>query len=142
MSGGDWKEMFNAGCEGNLALVAYHVRSGVDVNYAHPEFLSTPLVAAILAKQEAVALYLLDHGAHPTLPSEFDAATPLQAARQAGLKGVEEKLYAMGVPRTAAVAETAPASLAPRTRGRHAVAAVLLLVTAVVLWWWFTTGVA
>lgn len=84
MSGGDWKEMFNAGCEGNLALVEHHVKSGVDVNYAHPEFLSTPLVAAILARQEAVALYLLDHGAHPTLPSEFDAATPIQAARQTG----------------------------------------------------------
>lgn len=108
MSGGDWKEMFNAGCEGNLALVAYHVRSGVDVNYAHPEFLSTPLVAAILAGQEAVALYLLDHGANPALPSEFDAATPLQAARQMGLVAVEEKLYAMGVPRPTAEAAVAP----------------------------------
>ena len=78
MSGGDWKEMFNAGCEGDLALVEHHVKSGVDVNYAHPEFLSTPLVAAILAGQEAVALYLLDHGANPALPSEFDAATPLR----------------------------------------------------------------
>lgn len=99
MSGGDWKEMFSAGCEGNLALVAYHVKSGVDVNYAHPEFLSTPLVAAILAGQEAVALYLLDHGANPALPSEFDAATPIQAARLMGLEAVEEKLYAKGVPR-------------------------------------------
>lgn len=104
MSGGDWKEMFNAGCAGDLALVEHHVKSGVDVNYAHPEFLSTPLVAAILAGQEAVALYLLDHGANPALPSEFDAATPLQAARQMGLVAVEEKLYAMGVPRPPAEA--------------------------------------
>ena len=102
MSGGDWKEMFNAGCEGDLALVEHHVKSGVDVNYAHPEFLSTPLVAAILARQEAVALYLLDHGANPALASEFDAATPLQAARQVGLVAVEEKLYALGLPRPAA----------------------------------------
>lgn len=104
MSGGDWKEMFNAGCEGDLALVEHHVKSGIDVNYAHPEFLSTPLVAAILAGQEAVALYLLDHGANPALPSEFDAATPLQAARQVGLVAVEERLYALGVPRSPAVA--------------------------------------
>lgn len=105
MSGGDWKEMFNAGCEGDLALVEHHVKSGVDVNYAHPEFLSTPLVAAILAGQEAVALYLLDHGANPTLPSEFDAATPLQAARQVGLVAVENRLYALGVPRPPAGAD-------------------------------------
>ena len=107
MSGGDWKEMFNAGCAGDLALVEHHVKSGVDVNYAHPEFLSTPLVAAILAGQEAVALYLLDHGANPALPSEFDAATPLQAAQQMGLVAVEEKLYAMGVPRPPAGAAVA-----------------------------------
>ena len=97
MSGGDWKEMFNAGCEGDLALVDYHVKAGVDVNYAHPEFLSTPLVAAILAGQEAVALYLLDHGAVPSLPSEFDGLTPMQAARRAGLGAVEARLQALGI---------------------------------------------
>ncbi|MFG6415907.1 ankyrin repeat domain-containing protein [Roseateles sp. DC23W] len=99
MSGGDWKEMFNAGCDGDLPLVQYHVRAGVDVNYAHPEFLSTPLVGAILAGQEAVALYLLENGAIASLPSEFDGATPMQAARRAGLTAVEDRLHALGIPR-------------------------------------------
>lgn len=99
MSGGNWKELFNAGCEGDLALVEYHVKCGVDVNYAHPEFLSTPLVAAILAGQEAVALYLLAHGAIPDLGSEFDGVTPIQAARRMGLARVEERLVALGVAR-------------------------------------------
>ena len=99
MSGGDWKEMFNAGCEGDLELVKHHVKAGVDVNYAHPEFLSTPLVAAILAKQEQVALYLIEHGALPDLPSEFDGVTPVQAARRAGLQSVEDKLCSLGVER-------------------------------------------
>ncbi|HEY0954614.1 MAG TPA: ankyrin repeat domain-containing protein [Roseateles sp.] len=98
MSGGNWKEMFNAGCEGDLALVEYHVKAGVDVNYAHPEFLSTPLVAAILAGQQEVALYLLEHGANPGLPSEFDGVTPMQAARQAGLAAVEARLHGLGIP--------------------------------------------
>lgn len=97
MSGGNWKEMFDAGVAGDLDLVAYHVQAGVDVNYAHPEFLSTPLVAAILARQEAVALYLLEAGADPALRSEFDGATPIQAAREAGLAGLEAKLVALGV---------------------------------------------
>jgi hypothetical protein len=101
MSGGNWKEMYQAGCEGDLALVEYHVKAGADVNYAHPEFLSTPLVAAILAGQQAVALYLLDHGANPELPSEFDAATPMQAARRAGLQAVEDRLCELGVQRPA-----------------------------------------
>ena len=96
MDGGNWKEMFNAAVAGDLGLVEYHVRQGVDVNYAHPEFLSTPLVAAILAKQEHVALYLLKAGANPNLPSEFDAATPMQAARQAGLASLEAQLVQLG----------------------------------------------
>ena len=105
MSGGNWKEMFNAGCEGDLGLVEYHVKSGVDINYAHPEFLSTPLVAAILAGQEAVALYLLAQGANPDLPSEFDGATPIQAARRAGLRVVEDRLCELGVLRPPVQAE-------------------------------------
>lgn len=99
MSGGNWKEMFNAGCEGDLGLVEHHVKSGVDINFAHPEFLSTPLVAAILARQEAVALYLLENGATPDLLSEFDGATPIQAARKVGLRSIEDRLCELGVPR-------------------------------------------
>ncbi len=98
MDGGNWKEMFNAACEGQLELVRYHVRQGVDVNYAHPEFLSTPLVASALAGQEAVGLFLLDAGADPTLHSEFDGMTPIQAARRAKLAALEAKLVALGVP--------------------------------------------
>ena len=97
MSGGNWKEMFDAAVAGDLDLVAYHVQAGVDVNYAHPEFLSTPLVAAILARQEAVALYLLRSGADPGLRSEFNGATPIQAAREAGLASLESKLVELGV---------------------------------------------
>jgi uncharacterized protein len=97
MSGGNWKEMFNAACEGDLGLVEYHVKCGVDINYAHPEFLSTPLVASILAEQEAVAIYLLANGANPHLLSEFDGVTPMQAARQTGLVRVKARLMELGI---------------------------------------------
>jgi uncharacterized protein len=96
MSAGDWKDLFKAACEGDLALVRYHVESGVSLNHAHPEFYSTPLVGAILAGQEAVALYMLDHGAAPALRSEFDNLTPLEAARRSGLTRVEARLMELG----------------------------------------------
>jgi len=102
MSGGDWKEFFKAAVDGDLALVEHHLAAGVDVDYAHPEFLSTPLVAAILAGQGAIALRLLAHGASPTLGSEFDACTPVQAARRMGLAALEDRLVALGAPRPAA----------------------------------------
>jgi ankyrin repeat protein len=97
MSGGNWKEMFNAACEGDLALVEYHVKAGVDTNYAHPEFLATPLVASILAGQGQVAMFLLENGANPHLLSEFDGLTPMQAAKKAGMHQVEVKLASLGV---------------------------------------------
>ena len=98
MSGGNWKEMYAAAESGDLPLVEYYVKLGVDIDYAHPEFLSTPLVATILAKQEEVALYLLDAGANPCLHSEYDAMTPVQAARHVGLSRVEAKLIELGAP--------------------------------------------
>jgi uncharacterized protein len=108
MDGGNWKEMFNAACEGNIELVRYHVKSGVDVNYAHPEFLSTPLVASALAGKEEVALYLLDAGANPALLSEFDAMTPIQAARAAKLAALEQRLVSLGVSPPPAAAPKSP----------------------------------
>ena len=92
MSGGDWKEMFEAAVAGDLELVRFHVRAGVDVNYAHPEYLSTPLVATILAGQERVAKFLLSSGADPNLRSEFDGMTPIQAVRSVKLPEVEAML--------------------------------------------------
>ena len=84
MSGGDWKEMFAAAVDGDIELLRYHLRSGVDPNYQHPEFMSTPLVASILAGQQEAAALLLDYGADRQLLSETDGMTPLQAARHRG----------------------------------------------------------
>lgn len=85
MSGGNWKDLYLAAREGDLSIVRYHVERGVDVNYAHPEFMSTPLVAAILAGQQEVAQYLLDNGADPDLMSDLDGVTPVEAAHEAGM---------------------------------------------------------
>ncbi len=92
MEGGNWKEMFQAACDGDRDLVEFHVRTGVDVNYAHPEFMSTPLVACILAGQEEMALYLLDNGADPALHSLFDDMTPTQAASTMNMATLQGRL--------------------------------------------------
>jgi uncharacterized protein len=95
MSSGNWKELFDAACTGDLELVRYHIRTGVNINHIHPEYFGTILVACILAKQEAVALELLAHGADPQLFSDLDGLNPLQAARQARLKAVENRLQTL-----------------------------------------------
>ncbi|QDK46407.1 ankyrin repeat domain-containing protein [Bdellovibrio sp. ZAP7] len=81
MSAGDWKEMYGAAVSGNLDLVQYHIKNGVSPNYQHPEIMSTALVASIIGGHLDISLYLLENGADPTLISEFDNLTPLQAAK-------------------------------------------------------------
>ncbi|HRK38296.1 MAG TPA: ankyrin repeat domain-containing protein [Burkholderiaceae bacterium] len=98
MDGGNWKELFDAACKGDTDLLRYHISRGVDVNYAHPEFLSTPLVACILERKPDSAFMLLDNGADPTLFSEFEGMTPMQAAVSVGLAPVVSRLTEMGVP--------------------------------------------
>lgn len=104
MAAGDWKDMFLAACDGDMELVRHHLANGVDVDFAHPEFQSTALVASILAGREEVAHLLLDHGANPVLRSELEDQTPVLAARHAGMAGLEARLRTMGA------ADPAPAS--------------------------------
>ena len=84
--------MYEAACVGDLNLVQGYVRSGVDVNYVHPEFMSTALVSCILAGQSDAALYLLDAGADPELLSPWNEMTPAQAAASLALPAVQEQL--------------------------------------------------
>jgi len=84
MSAGDWKDMYAAAVAGDLARVRHHIASGVDPNYQHPEVMCTPLVASLVQGHDAVADFLLEHGASPHLRSDFDGLTPLEAARKHG----------------------------------------------------------
>ncbi len=111
MSGGDWKDLFRAACAGDVELVRYHATLGVDLDYQHPEFLSTPLVACILAGQAETAGVLLDHGADPNLLSDLDGLTPVQAARKSGLTAIEQRLLDLG-------ADPGPEATTPAPRRR------------------------
>lgn len=84
MSGGDWKDLYQAAVDGDLALVRHHIQEGIDPNFQHAEVLRTPLVASLIEGHAGVARYLLEHGADPSLVSELDDMGPLQAARQYG----------------------------------------------------------
>ena len=108
MSSGNWKELFDAACAGDLDLVRYHLGAGVDVNYIHPEYSGTVLVAALLSRQEAVAHCLLDHGAQPDQFSALDGLRPLQAARQAGLVTLVQRLSDLGLEDGIPTSNTAP----------------------------------
>lgn len=96
MSAGDWKRFYQAVCEGDLRLVQHYVDAGIDVNYAHPEFFSTPLVAAIRHQQEQVALLIFQHGADPQRISDIDGISPLEMLPAANLPALTQQIRAAG----------------------------------------------
>lgn len=82
MAAGDWKEMLKACEEGNLELVKYHIQAGVNPNYQHPEYLTTPLIVSIEHGYKEICVYLLEQGANPNLKAGFSEDSPLKIAKQ------------------------------------------------------------
>ncbi|MFK7907083.1 MAG: SDR family NAD(P)-dependent oxidoreductase [Chitinophagales bacterium] len=80
-SGGNWKEMVHACETGDIALVKYHLQTGIDPNYQHPEFLTSPLIESLRFGQTAIAKLLLENGANPSAVEGFDGDTPLSLAK-------------------------------------------------------------
>ncbi|MFZ1361895.1 MAG: hypothetical protein WAS05_03020 [Candidatus Nanopelagicales bacterium] len=92
MEHGSYKSFFEAAAIGDLELVRGYVRTGVDVNFIHPEFQSTALVVSILGSHEDVALFLLEQGADSSQLSPLDELTPIEAAEKMELESVKTKL--------------------------------------------------
>ena len=84
MSHGNWKDLFKAAGEGNLQLIRGHLKNGVDPNYQHPEYFTSPMFEAIRAGQREALEILLDHGGSPTLPEESTEKTPIEVAMSEG----------------------------------------------------------
>lgn len=82
MSGGDWKAMFQAIETGDLELVRYYLRSGVDPNYQHPEYMARPLCESIRKDYYEICRLLLGHGAIPELRELESGLNPRELAKK------------------------------------------------------------
>lgn len=80
-SGGNWKELHEACISGNLPLVKYHIKMGVDPNYQHPEFLTSPFLDALREQQVEVVEYLLQHGADPSATELWESVTAFEITK-------------------------------------------------------------
>ena len=97
MSAGDWKKMLEGAQTGNLRLVKYYLELGVNPNYQHPEFLTTPLIESITHQYPEIVAYLLNNGADPQLKAGFSEETPLMIAEQTQNESIV-KLLQMYLP--------------------------------------------
>lgn len=82
MAAGDWKDLLDAAQRGDLDLVRYHIKKGVNPNYQHPELLTTPLIESVEFEQIEVAQFLLEHGADASIAAGFSTETALKVAKR------------------------------------------------------------
>ncbi|MEM9820543.1 MAG: ankyrin repeat domain-containing protein [Bacteroidota bacterium] len=82
MSGGDWKAMFKGIQEGDLELVKYYLKMGIDPNYQHPEYMAAPLIESIRYNQLDITKLLLENGADPEIKEVIGSETPLVIANR------------------------------------------------------------
>ena len=73
--------MFKGVQENDLGLVEFYLRSGIDPNYQHPEFMALPLSESIRYNHLAITKTLLTNGADPHLTEMESGKTPLALAR-------------------------------------------------------------
>lgn len=81
MSAGDWKQLFQAAGSGDLGMVEYYIHAGIDPNYQHPEFLSTPLIESAQNGHAEIVEFLIKNGADPLIKSDLDGLTALETAQ-------------------------------------------------------------
>lgn len=81
MASGDWKALLKAIQDGDQESARHFIQSGVDINYEHPEMMTTLLIEAVQAGQEEMAALLLEHGADPKQRAGFGNKTALEIAR-------------------------------------------------------------
>lgn len=80
MSGGNWKAMFKAVQDGDLALVHCYLKLGVDPNYQHPETMASAVAESIRFNEMDILILLLESGANPHIKEVFGGATPMSVA--------------------------------------------------------------
>ncbi|HMP99846.1 MAG TPA: ankyrin repeat domain-containing protein [Cyclobacteriaceae bacterium] len=84
MAHGDWKDLIQGIQDNNIALVKYYISIGVDINFQHPEIMSSPLIESIRCGYMEITALLLAHGARPELKEAFSNKSPMQIAEEMG----------------------------------------------------------
>lgn len=80
--GGNWKEMFLGVETNNFDLVRYYISKGIDLNFQHPEFLTSALIENINRNHLEMMVYLFDSGVLPEVKEAFSNKSPMTIAKE------------------------------------------------------------
>lgn len=79
--------MLKAVEQGDIELVQYHLDNGIDVNYEHPEIITTVLIESVKSGNVEMTRFLIERGADPYKKAGFGNLNAIQTALQ--LEGKE-----------------------------------------------------
>lgn len=82
MEHGDWKDLFFGVQRNNLDLVQIHLVNGVDLNYQHPEYMTSPLIESIRKNNLEIMIMLLQNGASPQITEVWSDKSPIMIATE------------------------------------------------------------
>lgn len=82
MSGGDWKAMFRGIQENDFELVKFYLKSGIDPNYQHPEYMALPIAESIRYNNIEITELLLNHDAKPLIIEMESGVTAFETAKR------------------------------------------------------------
>ncbi|MBL7793932.1 MAG: ankyrin repeat domain-containing protein [Saprospiraceae bacterium] len=80
MPSGDWKDMLKAVENGDFELVKYHLNNGIDINYEHPEVVTTVLIESAKLGNAEMVRFLIEHGADPFMKAGFGGNNAIEIA--------------------------------------------------------------
>jgi len=92
MNHGDWKALFYSVESNDIQLVQYYLKMGIDINYQHPEFMTSPFFESIRCGHiEIVELFLQNDADLNTIEME-SGKKPMDIAIKIGQKDIIEMI--------------------------------------------------
>lgn len=82
MGHGEWKDMFKAVQTNDIELVDFYIRNGIDINYQHPEYMTSPLIESIRLNNIEMMLFLLKNGASPDIKEFYSNKDAISIAEE------------------------------------------------------------
>jgi uncharacterized protein len=84
MSHGNWKDMFKAVQENDVELIDFYIRQGIDLNYQHPEYMTSPLIESVRCNHLEITKLLLANGALPEIKEVYSNKSAVEIANDLG----------------------------------------------------------
>jgi len=82
MGHGEWKDMFKAVQNNDIELVSFYIRMGIDINYQHPEYMTSPLIESIRLNNTEMMVFLLKNGALPGIKEFYSNKDAVSIAKE------------------------------------------------------------